>query len=221
MDDAELNLKVDVANAYGTADRGACIRGTQKRSPNVLPWAKWSFAQPARLLLGGEVISCETGVQQGDPFAPVMFFFGVHDVVEKIAERTGIRQIWFQDDSIYSGRASEVAEAFVELKEELVLRGMRVNQAKCEIYTKRPDLPLPHQLAGITVVADPDKWCYLGAPLRERHGSYASALGQTDGWDYGAHHQAPFASPAAAAGDNWGVSSGVPPSGHVPNTVLC
>ena len=66
----DVLLKVDIANAYNTIDRSACLAGVAKFCPDALRWSKWCLDGTSHVFYDGESIPCSTGVQQGDPLAP-------------------------------------------------------------------------------------------------------------------------------------------------------
>ena len=62
-------MKLDIVNAFNAVDRGICLSQIREHAPNVSKWIEWCYVNPSRLLFGKNVISSETGVQQGDPFS--------------------------------------------------------------------------------------------------------------------------------------------------------
>ena len=77
MSPDEVLLKIDIANAYNTIDREACLAGVAKFCPDALRWARWCLDGASRVY-DSEVIPCTKGVQQGDPLAPMLFSVGLH-----------------------------------------------------------------------------------------------------------------------------------------------
>ena len=126
---------------------------------------------PSLLCAGTEVIRCETGVQQGDPLAPLLFSLGLHEAIESIAEVPHLGEIWYLDDGVLRGPVDVVESSFGHLCPALTARGLRANMKKCELYTVGHTPLLSGALSGVQVVTDLDSWSCLGAPLREQSAS--------------------------------------------------
>ena len=167
MADDEILLKIDIANAYNTIDRQACLAGVAKFCPDLLRWARWCLDGANHVYYDHEVILCSRGVQQGDPLAPMLFSVGLHLVAERLLSMPELRSILFLDDAILRGKVDNVHAAFTMLRKELLKIGLAVSLRKCEIYVPS-GRPLSRDFEGITVVADHDQWTYLGSPLFEK-----------------------------------------------------
>ena len=116
--------------------------------------------------MGEHIVLCQTGVQQGDPLAPLLFSLGLHEAVEACAEVRDILQQWFLDDGCLRGKFQSLAEALRVLVPALRTVGLEVNEKKCELYSL--EQPPAGALPGIPFVADRDSWSYLGVPLAEQ-----------------------------------------------------
>ena len=100
----EIILKLDISNAYNSIDRGACLRGVQKHCPDILRWAHWCLNGTSSVFWDKAKIDCTTGVQQGDPLAPLLFSVGLHGVIDEAVETfPELRQLFFLDDGICKG----------------------------------------------------------------------------------------------------------------------
>ena len=162
----EIILKVDIANAYNTISRDACLSGVAKFCPDLMRWARWCLNGSSKVFFGADVIDCETGVQQGDPLAPMLFSVGIHAVIEELLTVPELNEIWFLDDGVCRGKYEVVLKAFQIMKAKLADIGLTINSRKCEIYGPKSADPLPG-FDGVPVVIDRDQWSYLGTPLCE------------------------------------------------------
>ena len=124
-------LKVDISNAYNTISRA---EGVRKYCPDIARWAHWCLNGNSRVYYNTRLIPCSTGVQQGDPLAPVLFSVGLHKVIEQLLAVPEIRQLWFLDDGILRGRRAEVQRALTIMTCELNRIHLRINQQKSEVY---------------------------------------------------------------------------------------
>ena len=94
-------LKVDIKNAYNSIVREACLRGVQRYCPQLLRWAVWSLTGPSILYMGEHILLSQTGVQQGDPLAPLLFSRCLHKAIQKsrLAPKSLVQcRQWFLDD---------------------------------------------------------------------------------------------------------------------------
>ena len=108
----EVIVKLDLKNAYNRIDRNACLEGVQQKCPEILAWSNWCLGGPSDVVLGNHVIECQTGVQQGDPLAPMLFSMGLHGAVEAVDSVAGLRQLWYLDDSGLRGDVTPLPVLF-------------------------------------------------------------------------------------------------------------
>ena len=167
MHDDEVILKVDIANAYNTISRNACLRGVQKYCPDLLRWATWCLNGSSKVYNGTTTIACTAGVQQGDPLAPLLYSVGLHSAIEELLSIPGLKTLFYLDDGLLYGKADIVLRALGLLQTKLAQIDQCINLGKCEIYSKSP-AALPTQSAAVPVIVEHDKWSYLGSPIFEQ-----------------------------------------------------
>ena len=112
------------------------------------------------------ILPCSTGVQQGDPLAPLLFSVGLHLVLEELLAIPELRQIWFLDDGILRGKAPAVRLAFAQLQEKLASIGLSINPSKCELYGCDRTTTM-EGFESVPPIFNHDMWTYLGSPLCE------------------------------------------------------
>ena len=66
-------LQVDQVNAFNLADRGTALQEVEQIFPEALAWTSTCYSTPSYLLFGDTVINSESGFQQGDPIAALLF----------------------------------------------------------------------------------------------------------------------------------------------------
>ena len=107
-------------------------------------------------------IPCITGVQQGDPLAPLLFSVGLHGVVDELVDKfPELRHLFFFDDGIHKGSIPALRRCYFFLGNRHAQLGLSLNASKCELYG--PTEPV-EDFGNVQVVADRDAWTYLGAP---------------------------------------------------------
>ena len=162
----EALLIVDISNAYNSIDRAACLRGVEKYCPDLLRWAHWCLNGASNVIWDAMTIPCITGVQQGDPLAPLLFSVGLHGVVDELVDEfPELRHLFFFDDGIHKGSIPALRRCYFFLRNRHAQLGLSLNASKCELYG--PTEPV-EDFGNVQVVADRDAWTYLGAPLCEQ-----------------------------------------------------
>jgi len=79
-------VKVDIKNAFGTISRQAIMHGISLYAPIFARWAACSL-RPTSVFYGELALEITTGVQQGDPLAPVFFSpLGLHPVITEVRD---------------------------------------------------------------------------------------------------------------------------------------
>ena len=141
------------------------MEGIARYCPDLVRWAQWCLGGKSFVRWGSRVIICSTGVQQGDPLAPLLFAVGLHSAIEEVREKLPeLRELFFLDDGIF---CDDFRRAMLLLRGNLARRGLFINPDKCELYGA--DGPL-EGFDGIPIVPERDCWTYLGTPLCEQTG---------------------------------------------------
>jgi len=69
-------LKIDMKNAFNECSCSAFFNRIVDDFPEISAWVKWCYCQLDELRFGSRRILASSGVQQGDPYGPLLFFFG-------------------------------------------------------------------------------------------------------------------------------------------------
>ena len=83
-DPSRAVLKVDFRNTFNTMSREVMLREVQTEFPDLARWMRWCYGQAANLYAGDEGIASESGTQQGDPIAPLLFALALRSVTARL-----------------------------------------------------------------------------------------------------------------------------------------
>ncbi len=72
-DPGKILLQVDLSNAFNMADRSVLLSEVQERIPEFFRWVEFCYGGASVLFFGSTTLDCSTGLQQGNPLAPLLF----------------------------------------------------------------------------------------------------------------------------------------------------
>ena len=101
----EAVLLANVTNTFNSLHREAALRNVQHLCPSLAPVVINAYQQLANLHVGGETISSEEGMTQGDPIAMVMYAVAIIPLLRSVATERAT-QAWYADDGGTSGKLS-------------------------------------------------------------------------------------------------------------------
>ncbi len=174
-------LALDAKNAYGTADREVCLRELAVVAPELLPCAELFCRRTSCYLWWDGAGHCHkltatSGVDQGDPLAPVLFACGLapclaalEDELQQLARDRGldpskVRVLAYLDDVAVLVPPELATEAQPAAQRALGVFGLELRPEKTQAWARRGDCPagLEQQWheCGLTLVGVP-----LGEPL--------------------------------------------------------
>ena len=134
-------LKVDFENAFNSGSRAAILGELENHFPELVPWFRYCYGQGAALTCQGCVLPFKstTGVQQGDPLGPFLFSLSLTRCCARLKSELSAEalSVWYLDDGTIAGPRADVEAAWQIIREEAGRVGLRVNLAKCELYTPR------------------------------------------------------------------------------------
>ena len=123
-------LKLDIKNAFNCMNRDIILLKVKETIPSLFNLFWQAYAKPSHLFYRNEIISSETGIQQGDPGGPALFSLGLDHIVKRMKSEVNL---WYLDDSNLADRPETVLEDLQILLRELNNIGLSINSSKCEL----------------------------------------------------------------------------------------
>ena len=169
-------LALDAKNAYCTASRAACLEQLELRAPDLLPCARLFSQRESQYFFWDGRGACHrlratSGVDQGDPLAPVLFACGLaphlqalEDELQELARSHGlparrVRVLAYLDDVALLAPPELAAEALAAAERHLAVLGLELNLGKTQAWSARsacpPELTDYRREAGVTLVGVP------------------------------------------------------------------
>ena len=137
-------------NASNMVSRQAVLDECATFFPELLPWVSWCYGTHPLLWHPLGRISSESGVQQGDPLGPLLFALVLQKLVSSLDADDECAEIllqaWYRDDGALAGTRPAVLSALHLIEELGPALDLRVNLAKCELFSRRGNtsFPLPN-----------------------------------------------------------------------------
>jgi len=97
--EAKVLAMLDLSNAFNAIDRSAFLQGVRDLAPGLAPFSDGMYGGNTWLVLDGELIGSERGIQQGDPLGPGLFGMGIQGAVERATSKVRAR---YGEGSIFS-----------------------------------------------------------------------------------------------------------------------
>jgi len=128
--------------------------------PEAISFCHSAYAAPTHLKYGTNLIQSAEGVQQGDPFGPLLFCLTVHPLLSSLLSPMAFGYL---DDFTLGGPADIVASDVEMVRAESGKLGLYLNERKCELIGPM-ETEVPITLRTFIRVA-PGDVTLLGSPL--------------------------------------------------------
>ncbi|XP_038698724.1 uncharacterized protein LOC119996235 [Tripterygium wilfordii] len=140
-DNTKLTMSlVDFSNAFNLVDRGVMFREVRLRCPALACWVEFCYGKAAKLYLGRNCIVSSTGIQQGDPFGPLLFSLVLHPLLHRIKEECGLAfMAFYLDDGTIIDDTFKVDKAIRFIQEVGPEYGLLLNINKTEVFWPSED----------------------------------------------------------------------------------
>jgi hypothetical protein len=148
-------VALDLKNAFNSVLRSAIFRGLHEIYPELIPYftAMYCNRRPPNLLFKKDdgsidIISSQSGAQQGDPLGPFLFCVGIANVMKEYRQKHGKEgsgrdlSSYIDDMRLFFKLMNEAALAAVaELLAALKELGLVANDAKTEVLPPEGHVP--------------------------------------------------------------------------------
>lgn len=128
---SKILLKLDIKNAFNSIERDSMLQIVKDKIPSLYPFLWQSYRYPSNLFFHRNVISSQTGAQQGDPTGPLLFSLTLHPIISKLNSQLNF---FYLDDGVLCDEANVVLADFQKLIAECKSIGLDINPSKCELY---------------------------------------------------------------------------------------
>ena len=130
-------LKIDAENAFNLVDRSVMFEQVRSVFPELSAFVEWCYGSAPHLFAGDYLIASEAGVQQGDPLGPLLFALTIHPLIKEMEKRWPNLDLlaFYLDDGTLVGDCKDVAAAFEFFCSEGTKFGIKVNMAKCQVWS--------------------------------------------------------------------------------------
>ncbi|GJX71718.1 putative reverse transcriptase domain-containing protein [Tanacetum coccineum] len=116
------------------------LREVRLHCPAISRWVEFCYSNPARLYYGEHTLwSCQ-GVQQGDPFGPLLFSLVLHPLICKIRDSFSLSlHAWYLDDGTIVGDTVVVGKVLELIMEDGPRCGLQLNVDKTKVFWPKED----------------------------------------------------------------------------------
>ena len=132
-------FQADYINVFNTASRSVGLAEVSRLFPQVLKWCTTCYSTPSILIFGDVIIMSESGFQQGDPIAAILFALVKQPVINIIEEEVPRLKAhaWFYDDGVAAGAREQLAAVVDILRREGPARGLHLSSTKSTVWCPR------------------------------------------------------------------------------------
>ena len=128
--------KLKIKNTFNSIGRDVLLRKCMTNCPEIFRLASLAYGSPTPLMANGNLIWSDSGVQQGDPPGPLIFFIAIHDIVSSTKSNFNV---WYLDDATIAGDPRSVCDDIKKCSSMLADIGLFLNPSKSELVNLRLD----------------------------------------------------------------------------------
>ena len=159
-------LQIDFCNAFSSIKVNEMLKAVASSIPGFAAFTNFCYSQQGHFFYDKFVVSCESGIQQGDPLSPLLFSLTLWPIIEKIQECLPELQqhSWFLVDGVSVGSKDNLIRSWDLLCQLGPDRGLHVRFNKCDMWSPidldRLDIRIKrNDISGLEVLGDA-----LGSP---------------------------------------------------------
>ena len=105
--------------------------------PSIIPFASLCYSKHSNLFFNSSPIDSQTGVQQDDPLAPLLFSVAIWPLIDKIESKLPnlSQYCWYFDDGIIAATEIELSKALEFLSESGEKFGLELRKDWCDLWS--------------------------------------------------------------------------------------
>ena len=99
--------RLGIKNAFNSIRRDVLLRKCMINCPVIFKLASLAHGSPTPPMTNGNVIWSASGVQQGEPLGPLLFFIAIHDIASSVRSNF---IVWYLGDATIAGDPRSVCD---------------------------------------------------------------------------------------------------------------
>jgi len=163
MDGTRAFVKLDFTNAFNSIRRDVVMEAVAKHRPDLLAYVSSAYGAPSQLWMPELQILSAEGVQQGDPLGPLLFCLALD---KPLKDTRAEFMSGYLDDVGLGDTVPRLIEQVRRLESAAMEIGLRLNQAKCEVFGISAATRAAWLASGLGFVTRPlEEATLLGSPI--------------------------------------------------------
>ena len=129
-------LQIDFKNAFNLVSRQCIFDTVVTTFPELAKFVEYTYGSFGTLVIGDSTLKSATGVQQGDPLAPLLFSLVLNSLILNIRENCPdlLMNSWYLDDGVLIGSREEILKAYNVIVGQGEKYGLEINPKKCVLF---------------------------------------------------------------------------------------
>ena len=129
-------LQIDFRNAFKSVKRCHLLGSTKKLVPSLMSFASFCYSKHSDLFFNSSTFDSQTGVQQCDPLAPLLFWSAIWPFIDEIESKLPnfLQHCWYLDDGIIAGTEIELCKVLEILSGSGEKFSLELMKDKCELW---------------------------------------------------------------------------------------
>src|SRR5277367_3746580 len=152
MDGTRAFVKLDFTNAFNSIRRDAVMEAVAKHRPDLLAYVSSAYGAPSQLWISELQILSAEGVQLGDPLGPLLCCLALN---KPLKDTRAEFMSGYLDDVGLGDTVPRLIKQVRRLESAAMEIGLRLNQAKCEVFGISAATRAAWQASGLSFIIRP------------------------------------------------------------------